>query len=377
MTQDIRDFVNPSCELLAFGEPTHLVSAFRQVRHELFTQLVAHGFRSIALETDRVAAFIVNDYVQEGVGTLEKVMSEGFSHQFGELEDNRRLVAWMREYNEDRPAEERLAFNGFDAPTENFTAPSPLSYLEYARDYMGLDLDLASLAGADEQWSRTEAIMDPAMSIGDTPPAGELRVLADDMLTSLYWRGPGLIEATSRAEWFRAEAQLTAGLGLLRYHKQAAQKLELNARVSRLMATRDALMAQNLFAIRRAETGKGPTFVFAHNTHLQRNLGHWEIDGRDFKWAPAGSIMGSLVGAQYVVVLGSLGRNADIGLGEPDADTFEGALQRDIKTWGMTRAAVSVRKRTDIEGRQGHFPLEQATVDGADALLHINDGSAK
>ncbi|WP_370946527.1 erythromycin esterase family protein [Amycolatopsis sp. cg5] len=376
MSQDIRDFVTPSCELLAFGEPTHQGPAFRRLRNELFPQLAGHGFRSIALETDRVAAYIVDDYVREGVGTLEKVMSEGFSHNFGEPEDNRLLVAWLREYNDGRPAEERLAFHGFDAATENFSAPSPLGYLEYARDYLGLDTDFASLAGEDEQWSRTEAIMDPAMSIGDTVPARELRVLADDMLTTLYWRGPELIETTSRAEWFRAEANLTTGLDLLRYHKQASAKLEVNARVSRLMATRDAFMSQNLFAIRRAEADRGPTFVFANNAHLQRNLGRWALGGRDFTWAPAGSIVSSLVGERYVVVLGSLGRNADIGLGEPDADTFEGALQRDIGTWGLTRARVSGRKRTDIEARQGYFPLEQATVDGADALLHINNGAA-
>src|SRR5689334_8339564 len=79
MSQDIRKFLTPSCDLLALGEPTHLEPAFGRIRNELFGQLAEHGFRSIALETDRVAALAVNDFVQDGVGTCDAVMTEGFS----------------------------------------------------------------------------------------------------------------------------------------------------------------------------------------------------------------------------------------------------------------------------------------------------------
>lgn len=204
MSQDIQAFVPLSCELLALGEPTHPTQepAFGPLRNDLFAASLVHqGFRSIALETDRVAALAVNDFVQEGIGTLDTAMNEGFSHAFGELETNRQLVAWMREYNENQPAEERLAFHGFDAPTENITAPSPRSYLAHASNYLGLDLDLTSLLGDDEQWSRQEAILDASSSIGDTPETAQLRAIADDLLSTLYARAPELIAATSRADW--------------------------------------------------------------------------------------------------------------------------------------------------------------------------------
>ncbi|PTR44844.1 erythromycin esterase [Rhodococcus sp. OK611] len=175
MSQDIRDFVPASCDILALGEPTHLEPAFARVRNELFAQLVDRGFRSIALETDRVAALTVNDFVQEGVGSLDLAMSEGFSHGLGDLEANRELVGWMRDYNENRPPTERLAFHGVDASTENTSAPSPRRYLEHARDYLGLDLDIAGLCGDDERWSRAEAVMDSAASIGATAEAERLR----------------------------------------------------------------------------------------------------------------------------------------------------------------------------------------------------------
>ncbi|MEE4424329.1 erythromycin esterase family protein [Streptomyces bugieae] len=384
MSQDMQDFVSTSCELLALGEPTHLEPAFGRLRNELFVQLADRGFRSIALEIDRVAALRVNDFVQGGAGTLDDVMSEGFSTGFGELLANRQLVAWMREHNEGRPDEERLAFHGIDAEMENTSAPSPRRYLEYARDYLqpDLDVDLAGLAGEDERWSRTEAILDPAMSIGDTAEAEKLRALADDMLTSLHARAPELIAATSRAEWFRARTHLTAGLGLLRYHKQSAQRIDESARISRLLATRDALMAQNLLDVRDIEARRGPTLVFAHNLHLQKNRSTMPMAGRDLDWFSAGAIVGSLLDERYTVVLGTLGSSDVLGLGEPAADTWEAILQGRITGWGLIAAstvtaaatATPVRTRTDTTPQQGYFPLDRASLDAADALLHVSDG---
>lgn len=374
MSQDIRALLPESCDLLALGEPTHQEPAFGAVRNELLAQLVERGFRSIALETDRVAAYAVNDYVTHGTGDLDSVLAEGFSHSFGTLDPNRQLVAWMRDHNRDLPAAERLTFHGFDAPTENTTAPSPRSYFEYARDYLRIDnLDIAGVAGDDHRWSRDEAILDFRQSMGATPEAERLRNLGEDLRTKLYARAPELVAATSRAEWLRARTHLEAGLWLLHYHWQAAQPLEQGDRITLLLATRDTLMARNLLDIRGVEAGRGPTMVFAHNLHLQRNGSAWTLAGHHARWFGAGSIVDSLRTEGYVFVAGSLGRSAVIDLGEPDPDTFEGQLQRRVTGWGLLRAdEVSPgRTRTDTVPRQGYFPLDQPTVDGADAILHI------
>lgn len=375
MSQDIRDFVNQACGLVGLGEPTHLEPAFGWLRNDLFAQLVDLGFRSIALESDRVAALTVNDFVQDGVGTLDTAMRDGFSHGFGDLDANRALVAWMREHNENCPPEERLAFHGFDVSAETTSAPSPRRYLAHARDYLKLDLDLAGLAGDDARWSRMEAVWFAAESPGDTAEADQLRVLADDMLTTLYTRAPELIAATSRAEWLRAETHLTAGIGLLRYHKQAAQRVDNGVRLTRMCATRDAIMAQNLLDIRRAEARRGGTLVFANNVHLQRNLSHMRMGEWPISWHCAGAIVASL-GANYCFVAGSLGRNDAYGLGEPEPDTYEGVLCDRITTWGLTRAAdvAPARVRDDHTPEQGYFPLDEATLDGADVVLHVTVG---
>ena len=288
-----------TCDLLAFGDPTYAGEAVGLARNERFAQLTEHGFSSIALETDRVAALAVDDFVRAGEGTLENVMREGFSHGFGDLDHNRQLVAWMREYNERRPPEARLSFHGFDAAMETMSAPSPRRYLEHARDYLALDTDIADLAGDDEEWSRTEAVLDASRSRGATPEAGRLRVLADDMLVALHARAPELIAATSRAAWFRAKTHLTAGLGLLRYHRQAAEHGDQSTRVSRLSGVRDVLMAENLLDIRLAESGRGATFVHAAAAHLHLVQSRWQAGDVECVWNSAGSIVGALTGDRY------------------------------------------------------------------------------
>jgi erythromycin esterase-like protein len=323
-----------TAELLALGEPTHFEPACARLRNDLFAQLAEHGFRSIALETDRVAA-----------------LDGGFSHDLGEVDANRQLLAWLREYNE--KADEPLAFHGFDAPTEMFSAPSPRAYLEHVRDHLGLDVDIAALTGDDERWSRSEAILDPAQSPGATAEARELRVIADDLLVALYAAAPRL-----DAAWKRAKVHAMAGRGLLRYHAASAQPGDRDTRISRLAGVRAVLMAENLLDIRAIEAPRGPTLVFSHNSHLQRS------------GTGAGAIVGALLGDRYAFVAGSLGRSEAIGVGEPAPDTYEGVLQQGTKTWRLA-AAPTGRKRTDTKPERGYFGLDADVLDGAAAVWHI------
>ncbi|NKE59137.1 erythromycin esterase family protein [Lentzea sp. PSKA42] len=365
MSQDIREFISPFTELLAFGEPTHREHAHTWIRNELFEQLAGLGFRSIALETCRIRGLVVDDYVQGGPGELDAVMKEGFSHAFGEWPANRELVAWMREYNADKAPQERLAFHGFDFQTETTSAPSPRPYLEHARDYLGEDVDLTI---DDEKWSRDEAVLDLTKSPGRSEEAIRLREIGTGMLKRLHAR------KTVDGAWSRAETHLTAGLSLLQYHRECAEPNPLGVRLNRLCQMRDGVMARNLLEIRRAEAGRGPTFVFAHNAHLQRTNSSMEMAGERIEWFSAGALVAPVLGDQYTVIAGTLGRNDTFGLGEPDKDTLEGRLQGRFTTWGMTKDKPEGKTRTDTTLEMGYFPLDQHLMDGADALLHVRVG---
>jgi erythromycin esterase-like protein len=358
MTQDIRDFVNDSCELLALGEPNHREAAFALIRNELFAQLVELGFRSIALETDRVAALVADDHVRYGTGDLDTAMSAGFTHGFGEFEANRQLIAWMREYNEKRAPEDRLAFYGMDGPFE-FTAASPLRYLEHVRDYLGLDLDFGDLVGDDERWHRNEAVMNPAESPGGTADADRLRVIADDLFTQLYAHAPDLIAGTSRDAWNRAKAHATTALALLRYHRQAAEHLDESDRWSRLSGIRDAVMAQNLLEIRDIEARRGPTLVHGHNVHLQRCRSRMSMAGMDLAWQGTGAIMASLLKERFICIVGNLDQKGPQPKGT---------------TWHL-KEADRVNPETELPGstaEPAHIPLDNEAIESADAVLQVN-----
>jgi len=333
-------------DLVGLGEASHQEPAFGRVRNELVAALVGHGFRSFALESDRVAGLVVDDFVRYGIGSLDQVMRDGFSHGFGDLDANRDLVGWLRAYNEGRPEPDRVAFHGIDAPFE-FTAESPRRYLEHARDYLGVELDLTDLVGPDDRWGSTEAVTDPARSPGGTAEAATLRAIADDLRTMLYARAPELIAATSRTAWDRARIHLGAALDLLRYHRQAARGTDQSERWSRLGGTRDALMARNLLDIRDAEARRGPTLVYGHNIHLQRTPSRMSMAGMDLTWYGTGAILDALLGTRYAVIVASLDRRTG-----PAA-------------WRLTAPDADVAVAAD------GVPAEADAVAGADAVLHI------
>lgn len=371
---NLGDLIPSSCRLLALGEPTHLEPGFARLRNELFAELAARGFRSIVLETDRVAALLVDDYVRGGAGTLDDVLRDGFSHGLGEVEANRRLVGWMREFNADRATDEQLSFHGFDAPTEMMNAPSPRRFLEHARDFLGLDADIAGPAGDDERWSRTEAVLDAAQSPGDGDDARLLRCLADDMLVTMDARAPQLIAGASLRAWRHARTHLLGGLALLRYHRECARPIENSAvRISHLSEIRDAIMARNLLGIRAEEGQRGPGFLFAHNLHVQRSPSRWRLSDLDLQWHCAGAMLAAWDIPGYAVIAGSLGRSATIGLGTPEPGTYEAFLDGRGGPWSLTAAGdvPDARKRTDTRPEQGYFPVDASLLAGVDAVLHL------
>ncbi|MDR7274814.1 DUF6194 family protein [Catenuloplanes atrovinosus] len=353
-------------EVLACGEPTHGEPAFQTLRNELLSGLAARGFRSVALETDRLRARLVDAYVRLRTDAdLETVLADGFSHGWGAFPGNRELVVRLREHNHGLPPEERIAFHGFDAPTEVDSAPSPLPYLLRAFDLVGDRIaasraEIERLAGDDARWSRPDAVLDPARSPGTGADAVALRVIADDLLGALW--AAGLTGDVPDAE---------AALWLLRYHAQAAAPLELGERVTRLIGLRDAWMARNLADVRERERRRGATLVHSHNAHLQRHGASWDAAGWErgdlrLRWNPAGRIAADLFGDRYVFLAGSLGASAALGLGAPADGTFEAALSD-----GLNVDVTAGDRAGRADAVHGYFPLTAELIADADAIWHV------
>jgi erythromycin esterase-like protein len=370
--------------LLALGEPTHGEDVLLDLRNDLFRQLVEQeGYRTITLESDCLMGLVVDDYVTSGTGTLDDVMERGFSHEWGAFAGNRELVRWMRAYNDGRPASEQLRFAGFDGPLENTGAASPRQALTALHAYLTawVDADLLPrtaetldhLLGAEDRWTNPAAMMDPSQSVGQTPEAEQLRLLADDLAALLDAQTPHVIEASSRGDWERARLYGRTAAGLLRYHHAMADTSP--SRLARLLGVRDSMMAANLLAV--AE--RGPALVYAHNGHLQRDKSSMRMGGQRLEWWSAGAIVSAHLGEGYAFLATALGTIRHHGVDAPPPDTLEGLLY----ALPQARYLVDVRRLSDalgeatpghrVSGWFGYAPLDPAHLASYDGIVFVKD----
>jgi erythromycin esterase-like protein len=370
--------------LLALGEPTHGEDTLLDLRNDLFRQLVEQErFRTITIESDCMMGLAVDDYVTSGTGTLDEVMARGFSHEWGEFAGNRELVRWMRAYNDGRPGSERLRFAGFDGPLEITGAASPRQALTALHAYLGARVDgdllpctaetLDRLLGADDRWTNPAAMMDPSQSVGQTPEAKQLRLLADDLVALLDAQTPHLIAASTQDDWDRARMYGRTATGLLRYHFWMADTSP--SRMAWLLAVRDSMMAANLLAI--AE--RGTALVHAHNGHLQRDKSSMQMWEGPVEWWSAGAIVSAQLGEGYAFLATALGTIRHHGVDIPPPDTIEGllyALPDDryvVDTHRLTAILGDMTPAPRVSPWFGYSPLDPAHVATTDGIVFVKD----
>ncbi|MFI1912298.1 erythromycin esterase family protein [Nocardia sp. NPDC020380] len=364
--------------LLALGEPTHGIVAFPLLRNELLAHLAERGYRSIALEIDFFAAALVDDYVRGATADIDTVLATGFSHSFGNVPGNRELVQWLRAYNADRAPQDRIHFYGFEAPVEYAAAPSPRRALFEIIDYLPAALrpesarDLDTLLGDEAEWVNPAAMYDPAASIGDSDRVGALRIIADDLASALRRAAPALHPADPAA-YDQALAHARTAQGLLRYH--AAMADPRPDRISTLLSVRAEMMAENLLAIIAREQHRGPTLVFAHNTHLQRMESHMEAGVGEATWGSAGALVSIALGDHYLFVASDANPH-------PDPATLQGVLAEATTRRALfpTPALLATLPASIEAGKpilRGHIPLTPADLAGTDAVIFIADTDGK
>ena len=370
--------------LLALGEPTHGEDALLDVRNAVFRQLVEqHGYRTITIESDCLRGLAVDDYVTRGTGTLDEVVAHGFSHPWGPSAPNRELVRWMRAYNEDRPAHQRIRFAGFDGPLEITGAASPRQALTALHGYLAAAVDpallpctaqtLDRLLGADDRWTEPEAMTDPARSVGRSAEAGELRTLAADLVSLLDEQTPHLLATAPRDDWDRARLHGRTATGLLTYHYWTAEASP--ARMPRMLGVRDRMMAGNLLAL--AE--RGPTFVHAHNSHLQRAKSSMRMWQGPLEWWSAGSLVDARLGGEYRFVATALGTIRHQGVDTPPPGTVEGllyALPDDphvVDPALLAGVLGDPRPAPRVSPWFGYAPLDPGHLDTVDGVVFVKD----
>lgn len=325
-----------SVELLGLGEALHGGEDILLLRNRLFQHLVeAYGYNAIAIESSFPKSHSVNEYVAgRGPASYEAVQETGFSPSLGQLDANRELVEWMRNYNAASSHPVKLRFYGFDSPTEMTYTESPSHVLHVVLDYLtSIDEALGweyrshidSLLGPDAAWENPAAMMDPTQAIGLSPEATALRIETEELISELHIRRPELLAKSDPGRYLEALQFASVARQLLTYHAGLARQSD--QRVSRLLGMRDAMMADNLaYIVARERRGQGKVLAFAHNNHLRRGKVAWQW-GSDLRiWWSAGAHLHEMFGSRYAVIGGALGVSFDNGIGQPEAGTLEARL---------------------------------------------------
>ncbi|WP_246094823.1 erythromycin esterase family protein [Streptomyces roseicoloratus] len=370
--------------VLALGEPTHGEDTLLDVRNALFRELVEQeGYRTIAIESDCLAGLLVDDHVASGAGALDEVVARGISHGWGESAANRALVRWMRAFNHDRPASDRVRFAGFDGPLETAAAASPRQALTALHQHLAMHGDpgllpctaetLDRLLGADDRWTEPAAMRDPSRSVGRSADAVELRLLADELAALLDAQAPHLRATASEDDGHRARLYARTALGLLRYHYWMADTSP--ARLARLIAIRGQMMAENLLAL----ADRGPLLVYAHNSHLQREKSTTRMGGAPLEWWSAGALLSTRLGAEYRFVATALGTIRHQGVDTPPPDTVEGLLYALPEPLGLVdphRLATALGSTPPAPRESpwfGYAPLDPTHLPDIDGLVYVKD----
>ncbi|QNP75452.1 erythromycin esterase family protein [Streptomyces roseirectus] len=348
--------------ILALGEPVHGEETLLELRNDVFRQLVEdHGYRTIALESDCLRALLVDDHITTGTGTLDDVMTHGFSHDHGTSPANRALVRWMRAHNETRPATDHVHFAGLDAPWEITHAESPRAPLTALHTHLAGLTDLPctaetldDLLGPDDEWTDPAAMTDPTRSKGRSPEARHLRLLTDDLTTLL----------AQHPHSARPHLHARTATALLRYHHWMADPTP--ARMTRLCALRDATMADNLHTL----ATQAPVLVHAHNSHLQRDKSTMRMWQGPVEWWSAGA----LTTTSYAFIATAIGTLPHRGITTPPPDTLEGTLYTTPHPHHfLTPAHLPTTLTPRTSPWFGYAPLAPSHLPGIDALLYVKD----
>ncbi|NHX34857.1 MULTISPECIES: erythromycin esterase family protein [Halolamina] len=147
----LRD-VFADASLVGLGETSHGArSQFRLKRRLIRFSVEELGVRAFALEVDPNWARQVDAYVADGAGDIGEQLVEArisWPWKTAELVD---LFEWMRAFNEDRSADDRIRVYGFDTTSFGRAADALSTFFDAVdADAPGVRDRLATLAGDDD-----------------------------------------------------------------------------------------------------------------------------------------------------------------------------------------------------------------------------------
>lgn len=301
--------------VVGLGEATHGTREFFQMKHRILHHLVTdHGVRQFAMEANLPEAEALDDYVVHGEGDPAEALA-GVYFWTWQVESVLAMVEWLREFNTDRPLEDRVRFHGVDA---QYTQGA----VQRLRDHFaaaGVDLPgevAEDLAAVDDEGEHPYAAEDVPERVEATERvAPRLRDLLEEHRAAL-------VAATSERAHERARRYVTVieQAGAYAEANDAVDQEDRSAAgIERVMWVRDRNMADNVdWLLDHADADR--VVLWAHDLHLVRTE---QVDRRT--GAAATSLGGHLAddhGEDYRAVGFSFARGAFQAGSEDDEGEF-------------------------------------------------------
>jgi erythromycin esterase len=270
---------------VGLGESVHTSGGYSDAKVRIFRFLVEdHGFRAFAIESPRVDALLVTDYVETCSGDPTTVVTQGL---FGVWANTAvlHLVEWMCSWNQMHP-NDRVHFFGFDTQDPWGDGKELQMFLTAAvanpSDAAALNMSLSSCDGATSGTVLNYYTMHPSGTTTITPAqlaaCGQALDAIDHVLAT---QGAALSARTSSASLEVAKINSIALRGWEgeMYHDPSNPQGDNNFGAS--FTARDQAMAQILLRIRALRYPGLKTAVWAHNGHISKlgSPGEWENMG--------------------------------------------------------------------------------------------------
>lgn len=262
-------------KIIGITEGTHGMNEPLDFRNSFIKHLAEHDqIGAIAFESGVIESQMVNDYIHGKRDDLEFVLNHGISYTFGQFEQNRTLLLWLREFNKSRSDENTLQFYGFDmsgnAPNpvlENgsFALTNCLSYLETVDSaaYNSIGKPLVNYA---DYLHLKDAPTDSSLAYSELSHSDKLILhqTVEDLISALERNRELYIERAGESKYaWGKRAAICA--------KQNIQLLEQLTGSSFDYSVREKAMFDNFQWIQSREKAK-PILLFAHLAHLAKDI---------------------------------------------------------------------------------------------------------
>ena len=244
--------------IIGLGEATHGTREFFQLKHRILRYLVEEqGVRLFAIEANLPETVALDDYVVHGKGNALEALA-GTHFWVWRTEAVLTLVEWLREFNADRPLEDRVRFYGVDAQYTTGAVERLDEFLASADPGLRERLQ-ADFAATDDTGDTNN------QHVSDHDPEAARR-LVDRLDTAFEKRKEEFIATTSERETVMARRCLRV-IEQTRHRRIARETDGIQAS----MVARDKAMAENLSWVLDHET-TDRVVLWAHDGHICRTV---------------------------------------------------------------------------------------------------------